>query len=368
MSEFTASAPASLFRYPELTPLTPDSPPTAASIKLLRQELHENAMAVPSLLGGGQHGHLGILVPDAAYIALTTVAFVPPAQPTQNPVHEDGATGPRIVENTRLHAVAVREFNRYRETTNALRKCILAAVPPIYTDALRHDLYGHANTTPLDLLTHLDDTYGTVLPVHLNQNIKDMNAPWSTDRPIEELWTQIRRAQQFAALYDPITETSAVRSALTNLENCGGFEQSIDAWYLRPPAEHTLINIKAHFNMANINRLRSVSAKQAGYHATDSRLAPPAISPAPPSLAAAAIVPLPPGAISDGAGNTWYYCWTHGLGQNASHTSATCENRGAGHRVDATLAKSFQGSRVILGGTGRAPPGTRTPRSAPPPV
>jgi hypothetical protein len=365
MSEFTASTPASLFRYPVLTPLTPDSPPTAATIKLLRQELLENAMAIPSLLGGGQHGFLGILIPAAAYLTLTGSVFVAPAQPTPHPVHGADDTGPRMAENTRLHASEVKDFIRYRETIQALRKCILVAVPTIYTDALRHDIYGHATTTPLALLTHLDETYGKVLPEHLNQNFQAMNAPWTTDRPIEQLWTQIRIAQQFAALYDPITDQTAIRSALTNLQKCGGFQTALDTWFVRPTAEHTLANLKDHFNTANTNRLRSVSAQQAGYHATDRGLPRPA--PAPPSLTAATVA-SPTGVISDEAGKKWYYCWTHGMGQNATHTSATCENRADGHRANATLSKPFHGSRVILGSTGRATPGPRPPRRAPPPA
>jgi hypothetical protein len=38
------------------------------------------------------------------------------------------------------------------------------------------------------------------------------------------------------------------------------------------------------------------------------------------------------------------YCWTHGHKVSKEHTSATCGNKAAGHRDDATLANTMGGS------------------------
>eukprot|EP00980_Cylindrotheca_fusiformis_P022233 scaffold9146_cov105-Cylindrotheca_fusiformis.AAC.3 len=38
------------------------------------------------------------------------------------------------------------------------------------------------------------------------------------------------------------------------------------------------------------------------------------------------------------------YCWTHGWRVGDTHTSATCENRAAGHQVAATRANTMGGS------------------------
>jgi hypothetical protein len=38
------------------------------------------------------------------------------------------------------------------------------------------------------------------------------------------------------------------------------------------------------------------------------------------------------------------YCWTHGHRISKSHTSATCANKGTGHRDDATAANTYGGS------------------------
>ena len=47
-------------------------------------------------------------------------------------------------------------------------------------------------------------------------------------------------------------------------------------------------------------------------------------------------------------GNKWYYCWTHGLGKNKTHTSATCNKPAEGHKTDATLDNMMGGCTTIM--------------------
>jgi len=349
----TSSGVAAQFPKPVLTSIT--AKPDAASIKILKQELFANAISIPTTRGGGALGHLAILMSPAAYLAQAHAAFVVPAHPGLHPVHGDPTAAARIAETNRAHAVAIREFTLYTSVSNALRQCLIAAVHPIYFVVLNNALLGHANNTPLMLLDHLDNTYGTVTAQQLDTNILEMMTLWTTDKPIEALWTQVRIAQQFALPHDPISDDTAIRSVLANLGSCGGFEDAVSRWYRLPVATRTLATLQTHFNEANEDRLRSVSARQAGYHAVDATL--------PPALAAAATAAPPTGAaLTDTTGTAWYYCWTHGLGNNALHTSANCDNRGDGHRVDATLANRRQGSNVIMGG-GPPRPGARDARN-----
>jgi hypothetical protein len=46
--------------------------PTFEDLKIIRRLLNANAMSVSSHKGGGQHGHLGIIMTNAEYFAVTT--------------------------------------------------------------------------------------------------------------------------------------------------------------------------------------------------------------------------------------------------------------------------------------------------------
>eukprot|EP00978_Attheya_sp_CCMP212_P025911 scaffold84189_cov35-Attheya_sp.AAC.1 len=51
----------------------------------MHKSLCENAAAVTSNLGGGNHGHLALLVTDTAYFEETQLAFIAPTNPGDDP-------------------------------------------------------------------------------------------------------------------------------------------------------------------------------------------------------------------------------------------------------------------------------------------
>ena len=53
------------FTHPALTEIT--SKPTYSTLKILKDELKANAASVPSDLGGGKNGHLGLVLKDDKY-------------------------------------------------------------------------------------------------------------------------------------------------------------------------------------------------------------------------------------------------------------------------------------------------------------
>lgn len=66
-----------------LTPLDPETTLTAWTVRILRDELYANLQSVESTLGGGDHGHLGMIMPEQEYIQIATngTPYVFPAQP-----------------------------------------------------------------------------------------------------------------------------------------------------------------------------------------------------------------------------------------------------------------------------------------------
>jgi hypothetical protein len=62
-----------------LTALDPHSTPTPQVVRQLRKEVYANAQAVDTSLGGGQFGHLGLVMPDDEYATVFHISK--PAQP-----------------------------------------------------------------------------------------------------------------------------------------------------------------------------------------------------------------------------------------------------------------------------------------------
>jgi hypothetical protein len=127
---------------------------------------------------------------------------------------------------------------------------------------------------------------------------------------------------------DPISETTLVRSALTNVDNTGLFHGDIRDWIKLKPEDQTKKAFKMAFWRADKERrLRTPTATEAGYH----------------HAVAAITTPIRTSTHIDLKVAPSFYCWSDGLGRNSTHTSATCSNPHPGHCTTATLANRLAG-------------------------
>jgi hypothetical protein len=100
----TASTPDELiagFPHSSLPKVTGE--PTFEDLKVIRRLLNTNAMSVSSYVGGGRHGHLGIILMNEEYFAITTDVFPVPDNPGALPEVVVGTTASVIAELTQLH-------------------------------------------------------------------------------------------------------------------------------------------------------------------------------------------------------------------------------------------------------------------------
>jgi hypothetical protein len=322
------------FPHAVLTPL-PNDRPTASTLELLQQELSANAISVPSARGNAALGHYALVVSAAKYVTAAAVAFDPPVSPGIAPVHPAQGTAAQITEINRQFLADQREYHLYSSTEAKLKQQLLMAVPTTYTNALKDKFVGFANVTTLQLLTHLHTDYGTITTDDLDNNMKRLHKEWSPANPIEDLFEQVRACREFAINNDPISEQTAVRAALANLEASGLFGDAIRDWRKRPSAEKTMANFTKDFKQADAERQRQQTTKGAGYHQV-----------------AAAVSTVQGNAVNITTtdprnATTLYYCWSHGAGPNSNHTSQTCNGPSPGHRHEATITNMMGGNNLI---------------------
>ena len=340
------------FPHPELTPI--NNRPNAASIQLLTRQLYANARSVHSTRGGGNDGHLALVMGPNEYFLRTGVPFIAPDHPGIQPDHANNATNAQITQANRIYDTNLSDFNTYRSVIAELRQQIIQAVDSIYYNVLEDPVFGYADVTPLQLLQHLTTTYGTRSIDDLEENRATLAADWDPDSPIEDLWTRIKDAKQYAAATEPISDDTAMRLTLQAIERTGVLELECSEWRRRDPAARTYANFQQHFNRANKERMRKLTAKAAGFHSANSAICPEG---KPSATSAAATPPRPvspePPHVSLPSGVKMFYCWSHGLGKNRAHTSQTCQNRKDGHHENATADNMMGGCNTIMTGRRR---------------
>lgn len=98
-----------LFEHPELTRIVRE--PSTAMLISLQAEIRDNAQSVQTDLGGGEHGHLGLVCTPEAYLSL-----VPNAAVYTRPTNHgrltviDGLTQYQIAQIRDKHAESMRVF------------------------------------------------------------------------------------------------------------------------------------------------------------------------------------------------------------------------------------------------------------------
>jgi hypothetical protein len=106
--------------------------PTYESVQNVLTELKANAGSVPTTLGGGQHGHLGLLLSDARYTALAySLPWVTPGNPGPF-LPPAGGTGPQIEGAKDVWKGLNYTFELCQATQKALIAQVVESIDPIY--------------------------------------------------------------------------------------------------------------------------------------------------------------------------------------------------------------------------------------------
>jgi hypothetical protein len=339
MASPTASSASMPFPHPVLTTIIGE--PTVLTIRKLRREIYANAAAVHSPRGGGNNGHLALVMAPTAYLARAAVLYDDPVHPGPSPTHADGSTAPQITEINRQFAQDQFDHRLHTTVSQELRKQIIAAVESKYFAALYDGDFGLADVTALALLQHLNDTYAIIAPDDIERNRQQLSAIINTDDPLEDLWLRINTCKEYADIAgEAITDSTIIRLTLEVFDKTGVYDHACLAWREKATVDQTMDKYKIHFTAANKERKRKLTAQAAGFHganaATTNNTQP----------RATVITPPPTGTVAVGTVKM-SYCWTHGLTTNCDHNSGTCTSKRDGHVANATVLNMQGGNNRI---------------------
>jgi uncharacterized ParB-like nuclease family protein len=238
------------FEHPDLSRII--GIPTYETLHTLNQELKSNAMSVHSNLGGGQHGHLGLVVSPNACALLANMPCARPGHPAPLAIPQNASHHlQNLLERT--HQDGLRVFHEVRGVERALTQQIVAAVDSSHLAAMRNRTTGQFTGTVCQLLQCLLTAHGKISPSQLLQ--------------LEQ------ETKSFT--YDPITPIDVVFKAAEDLVECGEmahctctmaqtiniaysihnrttkFRDSIKVWNRLPTLHKTWISFKLHFREAH---------------------------------------------------------------------------------------------------------------------
>lgn len=165
--------------------------PTREDIKQVQIKIQENAAAIPSELGGGRHGYLGLTMSTTEYNTVAREAFTGHTNPGALPTIPTGATQHQITHAKEEHKKQLKLFKEQRFVERALKSLIINAFEETYLLDLKEDHIGYNNVDIPGLFNHLCRHYGKITDADLLANKETMNKPWDPDTPIQLVCKQI---------------------------------------------------------------------------------------------------------------------------------------------------------------------------------
>ena len=212
--------PNTSFVYKALTEQPKGCKPSREYLDIIKQQLYTNAAGVRSEVGGGNHGHLFVITSHTYYQTIAGVDYTIPVHPGIAPTYQNGASNAQIAATDRIFKAAQDAHHLYKGTDGALKKLLIEAIEKDYIAVLEDCLLGFTNVTSLQILDHLETTYGEYNRDERTMNTERLAKEYNpATESIKAYWKRIQDCMAYAtAAGDPISDLRAIEIVVNNYE------------------------------------------------------------------------------------------------------------------------------------------------------
>jgi hypothetical protein len=154
---------------------------TSEDFATLYSELSQLAYIIPTTLGGGEHGHSGLVLSEREYTAKTNgMKFVRPKNPGRVPATLSDDKKMRVQE-LHLHEASLQEYPTCIGVEMALRKKISKAVPKEWLAGIQDKTTGFSHLTIHDILAFVKSQGVKPKPVDVTTLHGELIKPWTVE-------------------------------------------------------------------------------------------------------------------------------------------------------------------------------------------
>jgi hypothetical protein len=241
--------------------------PTDHDVTLLEKELIAIAATIPSTLGGGNHGHAGLIVEPAKYLTMTDgTAFIQPGNPGIYPagLAPNAAAGTRAREEAE-HKELIAQYEIHKGVEQALKDIIIQAVDEDYLLEIEDETLGFLNETPRSMIIHLRNRGGALDFADTKTLLTERDQEWDASEIPTIYFNRVEKAMQQltrAGITSDLKERTDM--ALYYLKSTGEYDAAVREWETKPVATRTWANIKIFMSAeyAKENKQNKQTAKK----------------------------------------------------------------------------------------------------------
>ena len=217
------------FPFPTLT--TAKGTPSYEDIRTSYRECIANANSVTTTLGGGEHGHQGLVMPERVYIKTTGTPYKRPKAPTKP--SKTASKDPLTIQQEKdTYQDALDEYN----FVNALERTIFAQLQAAYDPKVLLPKLDRKTGLPKvkipELFQYLFKTYGNITaPALAAEKQAVLNHVYVHDDPLDVVFERILAYNDKAETFScPESDEQLMHMATIILMNANIFADALQEW------------------------------------------------------------------------------------------------------------------------------------------
>ena len=240
--------------------------PTSHDLTNLEKEIISILANIPTTLGGGNHGHVGVIMDQLDYNTMTTgIDFVNPVNPGIYPagLALNAAAGTRAREEA-IHKELIAQFETFEGVKLGTKDLILEAVDNEYLSEIEHDTLGFLNQTPRQMIEHLLTRGGALDFADTKDLLSERDGEWNVTENPQIYFNRVEKAIKGLIRNGINSDLNERRDiALFQLKATGEFDPAVREWEAKPAVDKTWANIKTFISAeyAKENKQNKLSAK-----------------------------------------------------------------------------------------------------------
>ena len=236
-----------LFPHAELSKVV--GKPTYTDILNLRREISANLASVPSTLGGGQFGHMGLALSDDTYKRLcsSTESYIRPTDPGR--FSPNNLTGAELTTAKQDHDDLVQDFLEVNVLERTIINQLQAALDRNILLPKTNKISGLITCSIADLFDYLFRAYGNISALTLaDARYQVTRHQYVHGDPMETVFDRIQDYANMAEAYGVAEpEVQLIEIGLIIIMNAIIFADDVGHWNALEPYLKTWENFQSHF-------------------------------------------------------------------------------------------------------------------------
>ena len=244
--------------------------PTDEDLNKLSKELTNALASIPTTLGGGKHGHIGMIIDETEYVQISHggAKFDAPTNPGVYPATVDENNAAIREKQVAEHKAMIEVFHTHEAVAAHVRKVIVKVVDPEWLGEIESETLGFTHRSPKEMLTHLRNNGADLDHLDVTQLTVELQKEWDmVEAPVTYFTRGDRYERQLEKAGQTKNPTLRLAFALATFERSGEYENSLRDWDAKGASVKTFANFRTFIQSEFSKKVKhnKTSAKSVGH-------------------------------------------------------------------------------------------------------